>query len=314
MISVIIPSRVDQYLQPTIDDLLNKSRGEIEIIVVLDGYWPDPMIKNDERVKIIHQGTIHNNRGLRAGINAGVSVAKGDFIMKIDEHCLVSKGYDVRLSQTCQEDWLVVPRRYRLDPEKWDLTINTEGDKRPPIDYMYISYPYRKLLDATSGLYGAEDKQRYFDRKDVEVDDLMTMQGSCWFLRRDYFNKLFPNGMDEENYGPFNHEAQELNCTIWLSGGRCVVDKAVHYAHYHKGKRGKGYGFSREQYRKFMADKEKARRYATKYWLNTKDFKYDWEWLMEKFSPVPTWPANWKEQLKIDEKKDWSTLGRPTWQ
>lgn len=310
MLSVIIPSRQPEFLQRTVDDFLQKAEGEVEIIVVLDGYWPEVMLNDDKRVKIIHQGTVHNNLGMRAGINAGIAIAEGNYIMKIDEHCLVSQGYDMHLARTCQEDWLVVPRRYRLDAENWQII----EDGRKPIDYMYVSYPYRKLLDSTSGLYGAEDRQRFYDRKDIEVDDLMTMQGSCWFLRKDYFNKLFPNGMDDENYGPFNHEAQELSNTVWLSGGRVVVDKAVHYAHYHKGKKGKGYGFSREQYRRFMADKERARLYAIGYWLTTKDFKYDWEWLMEKFKPVPTWPENWSEQIKKDELKDWSTLGKETWQ
>lgn len=309
-LSVIIPSRQPEFLQKTINDLLVKAEGSVEIIVVLDGYWPEPMIKNDPRVKIVHQGTLHNNLGMRAAINTGVSLASGKFIMKVDEHILMSQGYDKRLSQTCQDDWLVVPRRYRLDADNWKII----EDGRPPIDYMYVSYPYRKLLDSTSGLYGAEDRQKYYDCKNVEVDDLMTMQGSCWFMKKDYFNKLFPNGMDNDNYGPFNHEAQELSNTVWLSGGRCVVDKAVHYAHLHKGRRGKGYGFSREQYRKFMADKEKARRYAIDYWLTTKDFKYDWQWLMEKFDKVPTWPDNWQTQIIEDEKQDWSTLGEKTWQ
>lgn len=309
MISIIIPSRQPEFLQKTIDDLLSKAEGEIEIIVVLDGYWPDPMIKNDPKVILLHQGEQHNNLGMRAGINAGTRIAKGDYIMKIDEHCMMSQGYDTRLKSICQDDWLVVPRRKRLDAEKWELI----EDGRNPIDYMYVSYPYRKLLDSTSGLYGAEDKQRFYDRKDVEVDDLMTMQGSFWFLKKDYFNKLFPNGMDEENYGPFNHEAQELSCTVWLSGGRVAVDKGSWYAHYHKGRRGKGYGFTREQYARFMAAKEKARLYAINYWLNTKDFKYDWGWLMDRFAPVPTWPKNWQNQIKEDAQSDWSTLGKPTW-
>lgn len=309
MVSVIIPSRQPEFLQQTIDDLLSKAEGEVEVIVVLDGYWPNPMLRDDSKVIILHQGTIHGSLGMRAAINAGVAIARGQYIMKIDEHCLVSQGYDKRLVATCQDDWLVVPRRYRLDAENWKII----EDGRTPIDYMYVSYPYRKLLDSTSGLYGAEDKTRYRERKNVEIDDLMTMQGSCWFIKKDYFHKLFPKGMDSGNYGPFNHEAQELSNTVWLSGGRVVVDKACHYAHYHKGKKGKGYGFSREQYRKFMADKEKARRYAIKYWLDTKDFKYDWEWLMGKFDPVPTWPSNWREQIKEDEKQDWVTLGQPTW-
>ena len=313
MISVIIPSRVDQYLQQTVDDVLSKARGEVEVVVVLDGYWPDPILKASPRVKIIHQGTIHNSLGMRAGINAGIAVAEGNYIMKLDEHCMMDEGWDEKLKADCEDDWLVVPRRYRLDAENWKLTTETQGDKRPPIDYMYISYPYRVPYDATSGLYGAEDKQRALERKDIPVDDLMTSQGSCWFLKRKYFNQLFPNGMDEENYGPFNHEAQELGCTVWLSGGRHVVNKNTFYAHFHKGKRGKGYGFSREQYRKFMADKEKARRYAIDFWLNTKDFKYDWRWLMDKFAPVPTWPDNWEQQLITDRDKDWSTTGQPTW-
>lgn len=309
MISVIIPSRVDQYLSQTIDDLLLKAEEEIEIIVVLDGYWPDFIIKDDPRVIIIHQGEVHGNFGMREAINSAVRIAKGDYLMKVDEHVMMSQGYDKRLKSICKDDWLIVPRRKRLDADKWELI----EDGRNPIDYMYVSYPYRKLQDSTSGLYGAEDKQRFYDRKDVEIDDLMTMQGSFWFLKKDYFNHLFPDGLDDENYGPFNHEAQELSNTVWLSGGRVVVDKGSWYAHFHKGRRGKGYGFSREQYRKFMADKEKARRYAMGYWLTTKDFKYDWEWLMDKFHPVPTWPENWKEQIKEDEKKDWSTLGLPTW-
>jgi glycosyltransferase involved in cell wall biosynthesis len=161
MLSVIIPSRQPEFLQRTINDLLVKSEGKIEIIVIFDGIWPETMLENDQRVRIIHQGTTHNNLGMRAGINAGVAIAEGDYIMKIDEHCLVSQGYDKRLEQTCEDDWLVVPRRYRLDVESWKII----EDGRSPIDYMYVSYPYRKLYDSTSGLYGAEDRQKYYDRK-----------------------------------------------------------------------------------------------------------------------------------------------------
>ena len=33
---------------------LSASRGEIEVIAVLDGYWPDPPIQDDKRVTLIH--------------------------------------------------------------------------------------------------------------------------------------------------------------------------------------------------------------------------------------------------------------------
>ncbi len=65
MLSIIVPSRNEKYLNKTIDDLLLKAEGDIEIIVVLDGYWPDPII-GDARVHYIHRGS---PLGMRAGIS-----------------------------------------------------------------------------------------------------------------------------------------------------------------------------------------------------------------------------------------------------
>src|SRR3989344_3838802 len=103
MVSVVIPSRAQQYLQQTIDDLLAKAADEVEIIVVLDGYWPNPILREDPRVVILHHGMVHDNVGMRGSINAGVDVAKGEYIMKIDEHCMVDQDYDVKLAADCEE-------------------------------------------------------------------------------------------------------------------------------------------------------------------------------------------------------------------
>ncbi len=296
MLSIIIPSRSPQYLQKTIDDLLLKAKDEVEIIVVFDGIWSP--ITPDKRVKIIHLGTQHDSLGMRACINAGMSLARGEYVMKIDEHCMVDEGYDVKLKADCEDNWLVVPRRLRLNAEAWELI----EDGRPPIDYMYLAYPYKRLHDPTCGLYGEEWRQRHYDRKDVPIDDLMSFQGSCYFMKRKHWETL--GDMDEENYGTFNHEAQEIGNKTWLSGGRVVVNKKTWYAHYHKGKNGKGYGFTNEQYRVFMGDKEKARVYCRDFWLKDKWDKRvrDWDFMINLFGPVPTWPENWKEQFIIDEK------------
>lgn len=301
MVSVIIPSRVDQYLQKTIDSLLERSTGDVEVIVVLDGYWPNPPLKDDPRVQIIHQGTLHNNFGLRAAINAGMAIARGEYVMKLDEHCLMDKGWDEKLVADYEDNTIVVPRRYRLDAEKWDLTTKTEGDKRPPVDYMYIAYPYERPFDRRCGLYGGGiDLTRYYERKNIPIDETMSMQGSCYFTKKSYWDKLFPNGLDDKNYGSFNHEAQEIHFTAQLSGGKLVVNKKTWYAHYHKGKKGKGYGFSREQYKRHEWEKEKARRYALDYWLAQPGFAD----LINRFNP-PGWPENWQEKIKEDAKNDW---------
>ena len=302
MLSVIIPSR-QGYIQETIDDLLLHAEEEIEIIVILDGYWPDPIIKDDPRVRIIHQGIFHNNRGMRAGINAGMALAKGDYVMKIDEHCSVDQGFDVKLKADCEDNWVVIPRRYRLIPEEWRI----EEDGRPPIDYMQIDYPYQRPFDKTCGLHGAEDRERHYERKDILIDDVMTMQGSCYFMKKSYWDKLFPNGMEEDKYGPFTQEAQEISNKAWLSGGRVVVNKKTWYAHAHKGTKGKGYGFTTEQYKKHCEWNERGRLYCIDYWLSTKDYEHDFDWLVEKFWPLKGWPENWRETIEVDKLSDYST-------
>lgn len=305
-LSVIIPSRVEQYLQKTIDDVLAKARGDIEVVVILDGYWPDPMLKTDPKVTIIHHGTLNNYLGMREGINRSIAISRGKYVMKLDEHCMMDEGFDVKLSADCEDNWVVIPRRYRLDPDAWKII----EDGRPPIDYMFLDYPYKTKGDVTDGLHGNEWRQMHYDRADVLIDDTMSWQGSCWFMKRNYWDKIGP--LDSKLYGTFTHESQEIGNKVWLSGGRLVVNKKTWYAHFHKGKKGKGYGFSTEQYKAFSKEKEKGRLACIDYWINDKwpGRIHDFEWLIQKFWPVPNWPENWKEQIKIDAEYDFSKVGK----
>ena len=303
LISVIIPSRSPQYLQRTIDDLLAKAEGDLEIICVLDGIWPDPIVKDDKRVIILHQGTQHNSLGMRAAINAGVAISKGNFLMKTDEHCSFSQGYDIALAKDCLDNEVIIPRRGRLDAEKWEKI----EDGRSDIDYMAVEYPYLKPYDETQGLHGKIWNRP--GREHILKDETPTMQGSCYFMSRKHWDKVIKK-MNEEAYGFFTMEAQEISCATWLSGGRVMVNKKVTYCHYHKGHAGKGYGFSRAQYVKHAESKEKGRLYAINYFLYTKDFKYDWDWFInEKFPDMPGWSKTWREDLEKDKHKDYSTLG-----
>lgn len=269
MVSVIIPSRSDQFLQQTVDDLLEKAEGEIEVIVVLDGYWPNPILRDDPRVVVLHHGIVHNNVGMRGSINTGADIARGDYIMKIDEHCMVDQGYDVKLAADCEDNWVVIPRRYRLDAENWKVI----EDGRPPIDYMYIQ-------NKDGYLHGSEWKRP--ERESILIDDTMSLQGSCWFLSKKFWDEVI-GPMDDTNYGPFANEAQEIGNKAWLSGGAVRVNKKTWYAHWHKNK--SGYGFSHEQHRAFNESVAKGRSYSADFWLNNKWDKrvHDFDWLINKF-------------------------------
>lgn len=283
MISVVIPSRNERFLQNTIDDVLSKAKGTIEVIVILEGYWPTPPLKDDPRVKLIHFGTPH---GMRAAINAGVALAQGKYILKMDGHCMVEEGYDLTLIENMEFNWVVVPRRKRLDAEKWSI----QDVGKPDIDYMYLAYPNNPQDFGGAGLNGKvwDEKNRDEELKSVKIDDLMSAQGSLWFMERDYF--YFLELMDDTNYGTFWNEFQEIGLKTWLSGGRVVVNKNTWYAHLHKGKKyGRGYSLAE-------AELVKGRNYTIKWFEQEYLWKkqiYPLRWLISKFWPVPGWPEEW---------------------
>lgn len=279
MISVIIPARNERFLQPTISDVLAKAWGEIEVVAVLDGYWPDPPLLDDSRLRIVHRGQV---RGMRAGINAGVAIARGEFIMKLDAHCMVEEGFDLKLAADCADDWVVVPRRKRLDAENW--CVQDAG--KPDVDYEYLSYPDNPADFGGPGLNGRIWTQRIIERRDVEIDENMSFQGSGWFMRKTYFE--FLELMDESSYGPFWNEAQEVGFKAWLSGGKVMTNKRTWYAHLHKGKvYGRGYHLNSEWLTQGAT--------FTKKWMGPigtawRKQTLPFSWLVEHFSPIPGWP------------------------
>jgi len=289
-VSVIIPARNEQFLAPTIDDLFKNATGEIEVIAVLDDYWPDPPLKSYPNLIVLHQGQI---QGMRNNINAGARVATGKYLMKIDAHCAVGEGFDEILQADCERDWIAVPSRYSLDPEKW------ERAKKGPTDYLYLTFPYNVDSLYGSGFHGKKWRgekgltgnfwQKEHEKKDILIDDILTFQGSCWFMHRDKFFEI--ECLDDKHYN-FHQEAQELGFKIWLSGGRVVRNKKTWYAHLHKGARyGRGFRLSK----RLMVASEI---YSTDLWMNNKWHKQtkDLKWLIDKFWPLEGWPDDWNDK------------------
>jgi len=299
MISVIIPSRNERFLYKTVNDILTKSKGPIEVIVVLDGYWvPPEEIIADKRVVYLHHG---ESKGMRACINEAANIARGEYLMKSDGHCMFDEGFDVKLKDGVDEytsrldgapgsdNWIVIPRRHRLDAENWAL----QDVGKPPVDYEYLSSP------ADAGVKGNIWNQRTLERMnkpEYMIDENMSFQGSCWFMtRHHYLDRL--GGMSEVGYGTFVREAQEIGLKTWLGGGKVYTNKNTWYAHLHKGKTyGRGY----------FIDKGKmdaGNKYCDDYWFNNRwyDAIHDLAWLIERFSPVPTWTPELIQQVMRGE-------------
>lgn len=270
MITAIIPARNEPYLKKTILDLLNNAKGEIEIIAVLDGYWPSTEeIVNDKKVIYIHYST---PRGMRNAINSAVEIAKGEYLLKCDAHCSFGESFDTILTADCGYNWVVIPRRFALLPDSWTI----ENNPKYPVDYMYLD----------NELHGVVWKEKNADPvlKGTLIDDVMSSQGSCWFMKKDYYKEL--ELLDETTYGTFWNEFQEVGFKCWLSGGRVIVNKKTWYAHWHKTE-SRGYHIPSEEQIKAQE--------AVKKWLDGKGWHkqiYPVSWLVNKFKPVPTWQEN----------------------
>lgn len=87
MISIIVPIyRIENYLAPCLDSILNSTYRDFELILVDDGSPDncgaicDNYAGKDSRVSVIHQ----ENAGVAAARNTGLKMASGEYVMFID--------------------------------------------------------------------------------------------------------------------------------------------------------------------------------------------------------------------------------------
>ncbi len=310
-VSVIVPSLLCRYASRTVEDILKKAKGDIEVIVILDDYIPDPPIKNHPKLTVIHKG---RRTGLRESVNMGARLATGKYIMKCDDHCMFAEGFDLVLKEHSQNNWLQVPSRHSIKADDWTIA------RKFPTEYEYMGYPYSSkrgiglFAKKWWGEHGNDPKNtgiaefwyREWERADIKIDDIMCMQGSCWFMETEHFKKI--GGLC--SYSTMYGEPQELILKTWLSGGRCVVNKNTYYAHMYKGDELSGQPHERE-YRLNLNAMRETERYVTWYWMTDQ-----WtmpsltgrpirriKWLIEKFWPIPDWPENWEEERDLYYQK-----------
>ena len=283
-VSVIIPAREEPYLVPTVADVLKQARGNLEVIVVLDGWTPTDPLPDDPRVVVLHWGEVH---GLRPSLNAAAQMATGTHLLKLDAHCAISPGFDVALADTCPDDGIVVPEKYSLAPETWTRY-------KTPWQYFWLTYPWDPSLPEP----GLHDKEYGPDvnaaRASLTLDRTLSYQGSCWMIPRALYQRW--GGMDADHYY-YAQEPQELGLKAWLSGGSVLVNKAVWYAHLWKGR---GH---RRTFARLRNPWKAAIAWSARYWWDDQwpDRTRSFRDVIETFLPMPTWPADpWNPQYRAE--------------
>lgn len=223
-ISIIIPSYKDPYLYDTIWSIIDNFETDFEIIPVVDGYEPFEPLDFHPRIRpIFHK----KNRGMREAINSGVRAAKGKYLMRSDEHCMFAEGFDRVILETIEDNWIVVGRRFFLDPERWIVM-----DDKPPIDFeklVVIEKPDKGIMKFSAVSW----KRRNKEMKDVMLAETMAMQGSCWVMPRSWWDGVISE-LQTEGYGPHYQDTTEMLFKTWRAGGKLMLNRNTWYAHRHR--------------------------------------------------------------------------------
>ena len=115
-LSIVIPSRNEEFLKNTVDDILKNKRGNTEIIVGLDGQWPVEPIPQHPDVNLVYYP---QSIGQRAITNQCVRLSKSKWIMKVDAHTAFDEGFDVKMMDLMEDDITMVPVMRNLHVFNW---------------------------------------------------------------------------------------------------------------------------------------------------------------------------------------------------
>lgn len=164
LITIIVPVyNVKKYLKECLDSIINQTYKNLEIILVDDGSPDncgkicDEYAKRDKRIKVIHK----ENGGLSSARNAGLDIAKGEYISFIDSDDYVAENFIEKLYLLCIQnnadiaecDFIRFENEINLLEQEENLDIYSAYDRKHIIymkhsiacNKLYKKYLYEKL-------------------------------------------------------------------------------------------------------------------------------------------------------------------------
>lgn len=230
-LSILIPARNEEFLQQTIDDIREHGTGKTEILVALDNWDNPPKITGADRI-------LTTKAGQRGATNLLAKFAKGKYVMKLDAHCSLSKGFDIEMMADMQDDVTLIPALHNLHVYDW---VCPEGHKHFQGKYLECEQCGSKELkkEVVWGVIPRPvmtnyyfDTSMHFQYCPVQSDEIlsetMSIQGSCFMATRQKYWEL---GLCDEGFGSWGSQGIEVACKTWLSGGRVLSTKKAYYGH-----------------------------------------------------------------------------------
>jgi hypothetical protein len=300
-LSILIPARNEEFLKRTIEDILSNIEDDTEILVGLDGWLTD--IPVDPRITVLYE---KESIGQRAMTNKLARLSNSKYLMKLDAHCAMDKGFDRKMMEVMQDTWTQVPVMRNLHVFNW---VCEEGHKRyqsPSGPCKECGKPTTKEIvwipktnpQSTSYCFDEEPHFQYFNQFKKrpegkgELTESMSLQGSCFMVTRE---KYFELNLCDEWLGSWGSQGIEVACKTWLSGGRVIVNHNTWYAHLFR-TQGGDFGFPYENEGSKSGDHKKKIREL--FFDNKWDKQiYPLSWLLDKFAPVPGWTPEMQKKI-----------------
>ncbi|MBO4654863.1 MAG: glycosyltransferase family 2 protein [Bacteroidales bacterium] len=210
-ISIIVPVyKVEQYLRRCLDSIQNQTFTDWECILIDDGSPDnsgsicDEYAQKDKRFRVIHQ----ENKGVSAARNAGLNVARGEWISFVDSDDYLYPDALKDLFGAIQPECLVVSGIQFSDGQKKQTYTSHTADVNEYVsklfqdsDLGYLGYLFPKLYDAS-----------IIKEKNIRFDEAISYNEDRLFVLQYVLNcknVIFSNGI-AYNYNQRNDSAMGI--------------------------------------------------------------------------------------------------------
>jgi glycosyltransferase involved in cell wall biosynthesis len=318
-LSILIPARREMFLARTVQDIIEHSEAETEIIVVLDGAWAEPEIPQHPMVNIVF---LPVSVGQRKATDIAVKLARGKYVAKVDAHCAFDQGFDRKMIDFMKrvgDDVTAVPvmrnlwafdwKCYHCGFKKYQGPTPEKCEQCGKGDKMRrkVMWVGKERPQSWSYCFDSEPHFQYFEqyKKRPETKamletfgytETMSLQGSFFMATKERYLALDMGG----DYGSWGNQGLQIACATWLSGGRVLVNHDTWYAHMFR-TQGGDFSFPYENPGREVQKTKHSVKDAL--WNGTyPGQKLPVSWLIERFGPIPGWDADKIEELKRHEK------------
>jgi len=312
-LSILIPSRNEEFLARTVQDLLEHKSPETEIIVGLDGQWSDPPLTKHKDVTVVY---FNKSQGQRGMTNHLCRLSRAKYVAKTDAHCAFDQDFDLKMLEAFKEtgdNVVMIPVMKNLHAFDWvckDCGARTYQDTAPKSCYKCnstnlfkdVMWEPKKSPNSTAFCFDSTPHFQYDSRwKKLQegkgdITESMSIQGSFFMLTRENYWRL---NIGDEEFGSWGSQGIQVACSFWLSGGRVLCNHRTWYAHMFRTKADFGFPYPNPGRIAQNAKKLAKNKLYENKWPHQ---IYPSSWLVEKFSVVPGWSDDALKDLKEHER------------